>query len=128
MVKPQLYTHTHIHHASQIIQQRKQEQDNAWQERLHHQIHVQDVRPWWPPPDIRTGRAWSPPPLRQINIYTNNKMINLTELGIFISSILLSVAGCLSVICTESRRSKCTKIKFPCCVIDRDTIGDDDIV
>jgi len=45
----------------------------------------------------------------------------LTELGIFISSILLSLGGCIAVVCNESHRSKCTHITFPCCTIDRET-------
>lgn len=35
---------------------------------------------------------------------------NLTTLGIFISSLLLSFAGCMSVIISEVRKSKCTNI------------------
>lgn len=35
---------------------------------------------------------------------------NLTTLGIFISSLLLSFAGCMSVIISEVRKSKCSNI------------------
>ncbi len=49
-------------------------------------------------------------------------MVALTELGIFISSLLLSLGGCISVICSESRRSRCTKITLPCCDIERDIV------
>ena len=55
------------------------------------------------------------------------RMVGLTELGIFISSLLLSLAGCVSVICSESRRSRCTRITFPCCQIHRDTVAEDNL-
>ncbi len=54
-------------------------------------------------------------------------MVGLTELGIFVSSILLSLGGCISVICNESRRSRCTKISLPCCDIERDIVDADNI-
>jgi len=54
-------------------------------------------------------------------------MVGLTELGIFISSLLLSLGGCISVICSESRRSRCTKITLPCCDIERDIVDVDNI-
>ena len=40
-------------------------------------------------------------------------MANLTELGIFISSLLLSVAGCFAVVASHLRKSNCTEIG--CC-------------
>ena len=55
-------------------------------------------------------------------------MVGLTELGIFISSLLLSLGGCISVICSESRRSRCTKITLPCCDIERDIVETEHIV
>ena len=54
-------------------------------------------------------------------------MVGLTELGILISSVLLSLGGCISVICSESRRSRCTKITLPCCDIERDIVDIDNI-
>ena len=45
---------------------------------------------------------------------------NLTTLGIFISSILLSFAGCMSVIISEIRKSKCSNISCGDLSCDRD--------
>ncbi len=54
-------------------------------------------------------------------------MVGLTELGILISSVLLSLGGCISVICNESRRSRCTRITCPCVDIERDIFDEDSI-
>ncbi len=38
---------------------------------------------------------------------------NLTDLGIFLSSLLLSISGLLAVLCSSLRKSNCSTIK--CC-------------
>ena len=40
----------------------------------------------------------------------------LAELGILISSILLSLGGCWNVTCVKMRRSRCTKIELSDCL------------
>ena len=37
---------------------------------------------------------------------------NLTELGIFISSLLLSISGCFAVVMASLRNSRCKKISL----------------
>jgi hypothetical protein len=37
---------------------------------------------------------------------------NLTELGIFLSSLLLSISGCFAVVMTSLRNSRCKTISF----------------
>jgi hypothetical protein len=44
----------------------------------------------------------------------------LSEVGILISSILLSLGGCIAVSATELRKSRCTSIKSQCCACVRD--------
>jgi hypothetical protein len=49
---------------------------------------------------------------------------NLTEIGIFISSLLLSLSGCFSVVFSSLRNSRCKKIslcKTVSCVRDTPT-------
>ena len=40
----------------------------------------------------------------------------LTELGIFISSLLLSLGGCIAISCDSMRRSRCTNIELSDCM------------
>ena len=52
----------------------------------------------------------------------------LTELGIFISSPLLSVGGCIAISCDSMRRSRCTNIELSDCMkCNRDVISPGDL-
>jgi hypothetical protein len=61
--------------------------------------------------------------LNKINNIKQNKKEMLSELGIFISSVLLSLGGCIAISCSEMRRSRCTQISVSDCVkCNRDVI------
>ncbi len=50
----------------------------------------------------------------------------LTDLGIFISSLLLSVSGLIAVMCSSLRKSNCSKIKCGhCCELQRNNLDID---
>ena len=42
--------------------------------------------------------------------------VNLTELGVFLSSLLLSVSGCYAVVASYYSKSRCTKIEVCNCI------------
>lgn len=46
--------------------------------------------------------------------------INYTELGIFISGIILSLGGCFAVVSSHCRRSNCKTIDCCCIKIQRE--------
>jgi hypothetical protein len=47
--------------------------------------------------------------------------MDLASLGVLVSSIILSVGGCIAVTGEQFRRSRCTKINCSdCCQLDRD--------
>jgi hypothetical protein len=49
---------------------------------------------------------------------------NLTTIGIFVSSLLLSLGGCLALVISEVRKSRCTQLKCgqTSCVRDVDEV------
>ena len=49
---------------------------------------------------------------------------NLTTIGIFVSSLLLSLGGCLALVIGELRKSRCTSLKCgqTSCVRDVDVV------
>lgn len=50
----------------------------------------------------------------------------LTGLGIFISSLLLSVSGLIAVLCSSLRKSNCSTIKCgSCCELQRNNLDID---
>ena len=52
----------------------------------------------------------------------------LTELGVFVSSILLSLGGCVAMTCGELRKSRCTQIKCSECMeIDRQILESESV-
>lgn len=51
---------------------------------------------------------------------------NLTDLGIFLSSLLLSISGLIAVLCSSLRKSNCTTIKCgKCLALERDNLDVD---
>jgi hypothetical protein len=57
-------------------------------------------------------------------IYIDIKQSGLTDLGIFISSLLLSVSGLLAVLCSSLRKSNCSSIKCgSCCQLERGNLN-----
>lgn len=47
--------------------------------------------------------------------------MELGALGVFLSSLILSIGGCIAVTGEQFRRSRCTKINCSdCCELDRD--------
>ena len=61
------------------------------------------------------GYEQTPPPITPVNILIQETPtgVNYTELGIFISGLLLSLGGCFAVIASQCRKSNCSKIN--CC-------------
>lgn len=50
----------------------------------------------------------------------------LTGLGIFLSSLLLSISGLLAVLCSSLRKSNCSTIKCGnCCEVQRNNLDID---
>ncbi len=50
----------------------------------------------------------------------------LTGLGIFLSSLLLSVSGLIAVVCSSLRKSNCSTIKCgSCCELQRNNLDID---
>ena len=50
----------------------------------------------------------------------------LTDWGIFLSSLLLSISGLIAVICSSLRKSNCSKIKCgSCCELQRNNLDID---
>jgi hypothetical protein len=50
----------------------------------------------------------------------------LTGLGIFLSSLLLSISGLLAVVCSSLRKSNCSTIKCgSCCELQRNNLDID---
>lgn len=50
----------------------------------------------------------------------------LTGLGIFLSSLLLSISGLIAVICSSLRKSNCSTIKCgSCCELQRNNLDID---
>jgi hypothetical protein len=62
---------------------------------------------------------------------TNQEIIiqleeGLTGLGIFLSSLLLSISGLFAVVCSSLRKSNCSTIKCgSCCEVQRSNLGID---
>jgi len=48
---------------------------------------------------------------------------SLTEWGIFLSSLLLSMTGVISICLLNCRRSNCTEVKLPCLSIKREPMN-----
>ena len=50
----------------------------------------------------------------------------LTDWGIFLSSLLLSISGLIAVLCSSLRKSNCSKIKCgSCCEVQRTNLDID---
>ena len=50
----------------------------------------------------------------------------LTDWGIFLSSLLLSISGLIAVVCSSLRKSNCSKIKCgSCCELQRNNLDID---
>lgn len=50
----------------------------------------------------------------------------LTDWGIFLSSLLLSISGLIAVLCSSLRKSNCSKIKCgSCCEVQRNNLDID---
>lgn len=66
-----------------------------------------------------------------VNPNTNQEIIiqleeGLTGLGIFLSSLLLSISGLLAVVCSSLRKSNCSTIKCgSCCELQRNNLDID---
>ena len=52
--------------------------------------------------------------------------INYTELGIFISGLLLSLGGCFAVVSSQLRRSNCKEVSCGCFNMKRENMNIDD--
>lgn len=57
-----------------------------------------------------------------INVNIPNPPINYTELGIFISGLILSVGGFCSLMLGNCRKSNCSSIKCGCIKIERNNL------
>lgn len=65
------------------------------------------------------------PPEERITI--DIKQNGLTDLGIFISSLLLSISGLMAVLCSSLRKSNCTSITCgKCCQLERGNLNIED--
>jgi hypothetical protein len=59
-----------------------------------------------------TSMNTSPSPVPVLIQLSTNNNESLTELGIFISSLLLSLGGCIAVCFTALRNSRCREINI----------------
>ena len=57
-----------------------------------------------------------------INVNIPNPPINYTELGIFISGLILSVGGFCSLMLGNCRKSNCSSIQCGCIKIERNNL------
>ena len=62
------------------------------------------------------------PPTFNIVLEDKQTGINYTELGIFISGLILSLGGCIAVVCSQLRKSNCSYIKCFCLRCDREDL------
>ena len=73
----------------------------------------------------------TPPPTLppyHFDIHPPEHQEDLSTMGVFISSTLLSLGGCLSIIFAHLRRSNCSVIDFGCCKIQRENLNINDDV
>ena len=59
-----------------------------------------------------TSLSMSPSPVPVSILLSTNNNQSLTEWGIFISSLLLSIGGCIAVCFTALRNSRCREINI----------------
>ena len=54
--------------------------------------------------------------------------MNLGEIGVFISSVLLSLGGMVAVVFASCRQSRCKKIEMCGIVCDRENLPDEEVI
>jgi hypothetical protein len=66
---------------------------------------------------------------RKGNLYLNIQMptapngVNYTELGVFISGLLLSLGGCFALVFSNLRKSNCSDIELGCFRCHRENLN-----
>lgn len=61
-----------------------------------------------------------------INIQPTNSGVNYTEIGIFISGLILSLGGCFAMVFSNLRKSNCSDIELGCFKCHRQNLNIDE--